>query len=129
MSGDNYKYQASLKFGAGGVGMLNVRADTADEFRESINHAVGVSAELAVLAEAFNSEFAAVSNLAQGGFEVSPVHQQPQPQPQPAGRLCQHGSMVYRTGTNARGTWAGWFCPTPKGSPDQCAPKFENGGR
>lgn len=38
---------------------------------------------------------------------------------------CQHGDRVRRTGNNARGPWVGYFCPQPKGSPDQCAPKFE----
>lgn len=125
MSGDNYKYQASLKFGAGGVGMLNIRADTPDEFRDSITHAVGTCAELAVLAEAFNTEFAAVSNLAQGGFQVSQVQQQQPQRVASAGELCQHGPMVFRSGTSAKGEWSGWFCPTAKDAPDKCKPKFK----
>lgn len=38
---------------------------------------------------------------------------------------CVHGDRIKRTGNNARGPWVGWFCPQPRGSKDQCAPKFE----
>lgn len=42
------------------------------------------------------------------------------------GKMCQHGTMVYRTGTNANTgkAWAGHFCPAPKGDPSQCKPVF-----
>ncbi|SIE28054.1 hypothetical protein [Mycobacteroides abscessus] len=39
-------------------------------------------------------------------------------------RHCQHGKMVYRTGRGAKGVWKGFFCPTPKDTPDQCSPEF-----
>lgn len=42
----------------------------------------------------------------------------------PGGKFCQHGAMVNRNGTtNGRG-WSGWFCPLPKGDPNQCKPVF-----
>ena len=36
------------------------------------------------------------------------------------GKSCKHGPMSYKTGTNERGTWQGYMCPTPKGAPDKC---------
>lgn len=37
------------------------------------------------------------------------------------GKTCQHGEMVFRSGTNQAGKpWKGYFCPSPKGTPDQC---------
>ena len=36
------------------------------------------------------------------------------------GKSCKHGAMSYKTGTNERGTWQGYMCPTPKGAPDKC---------
>ncbi|TDB90934.1 hypothetical protein E1264_03770 [Actinomadura sp. KC216] len=39
-------------------------------------------------------------------------------------KSCQHGEMVFRSGTNAKGTWKGFFCPTPKGTEGQCKPTF-----
>ena len=38
---------------------------------------------------------------------------------------CKHGKLVYRTSKpGAPKEWKGWFCPSPQGTPDQCAPKF-----
>ena len=37
---------------------------------------------------------------------------------------CEHGDRTYKTGTGAKGPWAAWFCGTPKGTPDQCAPQW-----
>ena len=36
------------------------------------------------------------------------------------GQSCKHGQMTYREGTNARGSWRGYMCPSPKGAPDKC---------
>ena len=30
------------------------------------------------------------------------------------------GVYSVATGTNERGTWQGYMCPTPKGAPDKC---------
>lgn len=45
----------------------------------------------------------------------------------PAGvgdKHCVHGTMVKRTGSGAKGEWRAFFCPTPKGTADQCSPQF-----
>lgn len=39
---------------------------------------------------------------------------------------CPHGERKYITGTGAKGPWAGWFCPSPRGTPNQCPPVFED---
>ena len=39
---------------------------------------------------------------------------------------CVHGQMIGRKGNGAKGEWRGFFCPTPKGTPDQCSPQFLN---
>ena len=39
-------------------------------------------------------------------------------------KVCKHGHMVFKEGTGAKGPWKGWFCPAPKGTPDQCQPVF-----
>ena len=39
-------------------------------------------------------------------------------------RTCSHGVMIKRTGQGAKGEWRAWFCPTPKGTADQCKPQF-----
>ena len=41
---------------------------------------------------------------------------------------CKHGALVWRESKpGAPKAWKGWFCPAPKGTPDQCAPKFLKG--
>lgn len=38
---------------------------------------------------------------------------------------CKHGALVWRESKpGAPKAWKGWFCPSPKGTPDQCEPKF-----
>lgn len=41
-------------------------------------------------------------------------------------RQCSHGEMAYRTGRSQKdgGTWKAFMCPTPKGTPNQCAPQW-----
>jgi hypothetical protein len=41
------------------------------------------------------------------------------------GHTCRHGERVHRSGKSARGDWSAWMCPTPKGTPDQCAPEWD----
>lgn len=77
----------------------------------------------------------AVQNLQQGGLIPAPGlsseapagYQAPQVQQQAQSAVpsCAHGQRKRVTGTNSRGDWVGWFCPTPKGTPDQCKAVFE----
>src|SRR5690606_23404526 len=52
-----------------------------------------------------------------------PAHQQA-----PGGetRQCKHGEMVFKTGSKNGRVWKGFFCPTPRNTPDQCSPEFLN---
>lgn len=56
---------------------------------------------------------------------------QPQGRPQAATqapnndtRYCKHGEMQFRSGSKNGKAWKGFFCPTEKGTPDQCSPEF-----
>jgi len=63
----------------------------------------------------------AISNVAQvfpGATTIAPS-QQPNIPPS-EGQSCKHGPMNYREGTNARGAWRAYMCPSPKGAPDKC---------
>lgn len=44
--------------------------------------------------------------------------------PQGGGKQCIHGDMVFRSGNKNGRAWSGYFCPTPKGTPNQCSPVF-----
>lgn len=82
----------------------------------------------------------ATSGLGVGTTVVSTPESQPAAAPQPVvapappavvvppvaagGRICVHGGRVRREGVGQKGPWVGYFCPTPKGTPDQCAPQW-----
>jgi hypothetical protein len=127
---DTYKFQVSQKYGAGGTGMLNVRADDAQELADNVTAAVAVVGPAAVLAEALNTEFQAIANMVQAFPQATAAPaQQAQPQQASAGELCQHGAMQFKSGNGANGPWSGWFCPTQKDDPTKCKPKFLPKGR
>lgn len=45
----------------------------------------------------------------------------------PAVPSCIHGPRTRREGVGKNGRpYVGWFCSTPKGTPDQCSPSFGN---
>jgi hypothetical protein len=56
---------------------------------------------------------------------ATPV-EQPRTQSAPAdgAKACKHGEMKFRNGSSAKGPWKGYFCPSPKGTADQCEPQF-----
>lgn len=39
-------------------------------------------------------------------------------------RYCKHGEMQFRSGAKNGKAWKGFFCPTERGTPDQCSPEF-----
>jgi hypothetical protein len=54
----------------------------------------------------------------------APVAYNPNPAQLPDNQ-CKHGLLVWRESKpEAPKAWKGWFCPSAKGTPDQCEPKF-----
>lgn len=75
--------------------------------------------------------FVGTSPATQAPVATQPQAQTPQQAPAGAsgdGRTCRHGAMIHRSGFNAQrnSAWTGYFCPTPKGTPDQCKAQFIN---
>jgi hypothetical protein len=113
-----------------GDALRTVQADTHEEFVEELEKAhdsLQACYDLLVAARA-------VGNVAQVSATVTPVAQHATPDAPPASftsaamKQCQHGDMTPRTGNGAKGPWRGWFCPTPKGTVDQCKAIFINRG-
>ena len=73
-------------------------------------------------AATFNPQQAQQTGSGWGQPQQSPPPQFAQPAT--AGPTCQHGPMVHRSGNKNGRDWSGWFCPTPKGTPNQCSPQF-----
>lgn len=105
-----YSHGKIVEFYAGG--------DTPDQVTESFNRMFGGEATaeaigklLDVLTEDVTKN--AIENLQSGGLVES------------TGPRCAHGPRNRKEGTSAKGKWVGWFCPRPKGAPDQCKAEFE----
>lgn len=73
------------------------------------------------------SYFGSLSPAKSSGGAASPGAT-PGRQEAPGGqsRQCKHGEMSFKSGSKNGKTWQGFFCPTPKDTPDQCRPEFLN---
>ena len=147
---DSFRVQQNVKIGND---LINLRADSTEEFTQIAQWAVANAALFVNVQAALTSvppalapnvahtqvqqEPSAFTQLAQQeGFGPPQQSQQtgwgqPQQSPPPqfaqpatAGPTCQHGPMVHRSGNKNGRDWSGWFCPTPKGTPNQCSPQF-----
>lgn len=129
-------YVLNVKTAAGTI--FTVRGDTASELQENI---------LAVFTTAVNEQVSELESLlasrthnavdvVKNTLGATVVKETPTtapsfaPVPPPSGpvgvgsRTCIHGTMIGRKGNGAKGEWKGFFCPTPKGTADQCQPQW-----
>lgn len=135
-------YVVNVKTSKGTI--VTARGDSAEELINNINALVseGASDAIATLEQvltgtpsvppSYNAVDAVVASL--GGTVVSetptsgfaPVPPPPSAvAPTAAGQVaCSHGAMIGRKGNGAKGEWKGYFCPTPKGTADQCPPQW-----
>jgi hypothetical protein len=111
--------------------MLNIRGNTVAEVEAMFDEVLRPDSEFVQKA----SEVATTLRLAAvvtDGLAGPPAASQEPPVTVAAGpvaevvRMCSHGKRTRREGNSARGQWVGWFCPLPKGDPNQCKPDFEN---
>lgn len=134
MTEKNYVVNVKTKAGT----IVTARGDTAEELIANIDALIANGAQLSInsLEELLTGYTppAQTSNavdtvLASLGGEVieAPASFTPIPPPavpstasQVGARMCSHGVMIGRKGNGAKGEWKGLFCPTPKGTADQC---------
>lgn len=141
-----YAFQANFKFGPQfKETLVNVPANSPDEMLGKLewltaNAAKFVAAHAALHAVsevaplAGNTSNVAVTNDApaqpnpqqNSGWGAPPQQAPPSfAQPNNQAPACAHGPMVFREGTSAKGPWKAYFCPTPKGTPNQCQAQFQ----
>lgn len=137
MSEKNYVLNVKTKAGT----IFTVRGDTYQEFVSNVNAAIDASVEVPIgMLESSLVASGAVANIATalGGTpmpvaDVAPAGFAPVPPPVAApvavaagsaGRQCIHGPMTKREGTGQWGPYKAYYCPTPKGTPDQCKPIY-----
>jgi len=123
------KLQANFKLADGTL--INVYADDNTDFQLQLNGLIDVvpliqevSSKLG-LNSAPSAYPATIAQAFPGAQVVSSTPVQAAPAPQAiADGSCKHGVLVWREGQGPKGPWKGYFCPSPKGTPDQCSPKF-----
>lgn len=133
MTEKNYVVNVKTKAGT----IVTVRADSAEQLNNNITEFVnfGVNDSIGALEELFIDVQPTAVDMVQsalGATVVSTTNFAPVPPPASATpapsvagqRHCNHGPMVTRKGQGAKGEWKGYFCPTPKGTADQCAPQW-----
>lgn len=124
-------FQVSSKLPDGRI--FVVSAETYVDFCSALETVIGVEESQGVLGEMAKSFMGAPINavhataIVQNAFPGSTVDQTAHPTKPalgPTSRTCGHGQMTPRSGSGAKGPWKGYFCPSPKGTPDQCSPVF-----
>ena len=109
--------------------MLNIRGESVEEVQALFEAILDEGSQFLSNATSVAALLRAAAVVAEGGTPTAPSTPTPTaPQseaPVANLRVCEHGKRVRRTGTNAKGEWVGWFCPTPKGTPGQCKPDWE----
>lgn len=139
MSEKTYVINVKTKLGT----IFTVRADTAEELDANIANVIAldlagsvagleeiitgikpvVQDPLAILKDSLGATV--ISDTPTGGF--APVPPPTQTTADSVGtRMCNHGPMIGRKGSGAKGEWKGLFCPTPKGTVGQCEPIWLN---
>lgn len=135
MTEKNYVVNAKTPKGT----IVTVRGDSAEELDHNIDQYIdrGISAKIAMFEQDVVSGGSAVTQVAQAFnatiVNETPIQQQQSfaPVPPPvqqvavsgsgtATRQCIHGVMTKREGTGQWGLYRAFYCPTEKGTPDQC---------
>lgn len=123
---ESWAVQASYKFGTNQQSMLNVRADDTDQLK--------IQLELLSDGEVLTA-LTHLGQVLEAGAALTPVTSPAAPAPQPAQPqpqyqqnqppTCPHGVRKFASGVGAKGPWAAYFCPAPKGDPNACAPDWQ----
>jgi hypothetical protein len=117
--------------------IVTVRGDNFVDLSKNINSAVTgeIDKLVGALEETFLGDGANAAYAAQalGGTVVStsnsfaPVTPPSVSGPAPS---CQHGTLVHKAGTGAKGPWQAWMCPLPKErKAEQCQPQWIRKGQ
>ena len=122
MAAETTKFQVNFKLVDGTL--INIYADNSAELEAQLatiqDTAALIGSVSASLGNAGN-----VRNAIQS-LGATVVSETPTPSPLTlAVHQCKHGERQFRESKpGAPKAWKGYFCPTPKGTPDQCEPNF-----
>jgi hypothetical protein len=119
---ENTKFQINYKLNDGTL--INLYASDVKELETGLNDLGMVAALISVTAKELGGTPApTVASVAQS-FNATPVAAPAPVVTEGQAPTCNHGNMVFRNGTSARGPWKAWMCSAPKGATDKCDPIF-----
>jgi hypothetical protein len=124
MATEGTKYQVNFKLADGTL--INIYAATSAELEGQLTTIQDTAALIGSVSAALGNS----GNVRHAieGLGASVISSTPAPSNQPTSfpeGSCKHGALVWRESKpGAPKAWKGWFCPSPKGTPDQCEPKF-----
>lgn len=130
MATEGTKFQVNFKLADGTL--INVYAATSAELEGSLTTIQDTASLIAAVSGSLGNA-GAINHLAAslGATPVAPAapaYSAPAAPAAPAQLAeghCKHGALVWRESKpGAPKAWKGWFCPSAKGTPDQCEPKF-----
>jgi hypothetical protein len=114
------KTQLNFKTSQGTLVNIYLYSYDEDEIKGALTAIANVTPEINAVETLYNAQGALKAALG-----ATPVEQ---PRISSASaenkKTCKHGEMTFRNGSSAKGAWKGYFCPSPKGTADQCEPQF-----
>jgi hypothetical protein len=129
---DTDTYTVSFKTHGGyDASLVVVRGNTVQELSDNLNATFDDLFSLVVDAENLLHTAHAAKSPTPAAAAPAPAASAPAASPSGAAdtgvvHMCTHGKRTRREGTGAKGKWVGHFCPTPKGTADQCKPVWED---
>jgi hypothetical protein len=115
---EGVKLQFNFKDSYNGLHNIYVDSYDEDEARKALKAFANLTPEIEAIQTILQAK-----KLAEIALGAKPVEQKRQSSGD-GPKTCKHGEMTFRTGQSAKGPWKGYFCPSPKGTPDQCEPQF-----
>jgi len=121
MAAETTKFQINFKTADGTL--INLYADTSAELEAELGQVEDLAALIISTSKALGGGSAqAILAAGLGATPIATTHAAPAVTQD---GHCKHGALVWRESKpGAPKEWKGWFCPSPKGTPDQCEPKF-----
>jgi hypothetical protein len=118
---DGIKTQLNFKTSAGTLVNVYLYSYDEAEIKQALESIANVTPEIQAVETLYNAQGVLRDALGATPVEQSAVKSAPASS---GSKACKHGEMTFRNGTSAKGPWKGYFCPSPKGTPDQCEPQF-----
>jgi len=123
MSADTPGVKTQLNFKTSQGSLINVYlySYSEDDIRQALNAIANVTPEINAVETLYNAQ-----GTLKEALGATPVEQpRTQSAPSTGAKTCKHGEMQFRTSKpGAAKNWKGYFCPSPKGTADQCEPQF-----